>query len=45
MSGNLENYVGHPVIILSCDGRCFSGTLKGKRFTRLQYRHFHKRLT
>jgi U6 snRNA-associated Sm-like protein LSm8 len=30
MSGSLESYVGQPVIILSCDGRCFSGTLKGK---------------
>jgi hypothetical protein len=30
MSNSLENYVGQPVIILSCDGRCFSGTLKGK---------------
>lgn len=29
MSGGLDNYVGHPVIIISCDGRCFSGTLKG----------------
>jgi len=29
MSGSLESYVGQPVIILSCDGRCFSGTLKG----------------
>lgn len=30
MSGSLESYVGQPVIIVSCDGRCFSGTLKGK---------------
>lgn len=30
MSGSLESYVGQPVIILSCDGRCFSATLKGK---------------
>lgn len=30
MSATLESYVGHPVIIVSCDGRCFSGTLKGK---------------
>jgi len=29
MSNSLESYVGQPVIILSCDGRCFSGTLKG----------------
>lgn len=30
MSNNLDQYVGHPVVIISCDGRCFSGVLKGK---------------
>lgn len=29
MSASLEQYVGHSVIIVSCDGRCFSGLLKG----------------
>ncbi|CAG9807933.1 unnamed protein product [Chironomus riparius] len=29
MSGTLESFVGKPVLIVSCDGRCFSGTLKG----------------
>jgi len=30
MSGTLESFVGKSVLIVSCDGRCFSGTLKGK---------------
>lgn len=30
MSGSLEPFVGQPVVIISCDGRCFSGVLKGK---------------
>ncbi|KAG5670165.1 hypothetical protein PVAND_000446 [Polypedilum vanderplanki] len=29
MSGSLESFVGQSVMIISCDGRCFSGTLKG----------------
>lgn len=29
MSGTLETFVGKSVMIVSCDGRCFSGTLKG----------------